>query len=109
MGGIKKSVKNATNPKRLKDIGKAALNPWDLKSQKNVIEGSIEDMAILTTPDNSAMEELIAAQNAANNQPPMPMPDEAELKRARRRQGGSARSGRASTIMSSGETKGLGG
>lgn len=110
MSGVGKSLKNAINPKRLKRIAQAAINPWNLNAQKKVIEGTGKDMGMLFEPDNSAMERLAAAQEAANNQPSMPMPDELELQRARRRAGATSRSGRASTIMSGGSNgQGLGG
>lgn len=110
MGGISKSAKNALSPKRLKRIGQAAINPWNLNAQKEILKGTGEDLEMLMTPDNSAMEKLIAEQNAANNKPSVPMPDEEEIRRARRRAGGASRSGRASTIMSGGAGgQGLGG
>lgn len=109
MSGMGKSLKNALNPKRLSRIGQAALNPWNLNAQKKILKGTGQDMEMLMTPDNSAMEKLIAEQQAANNAPAMPMPDEEELRRARRRQGASSGGGRASTIMSGGSGQGLGG
>jgi hypothetical protein len=108
MSGLGKSIKNAVNPKRLARIGQAALNPWNLNAQKKILKGTAEDMSMLMAPDTTALDRLTAAQEAANKA--MPMPDELELQRARRRAGATSRGGRASTIMSGGNNgQGLGG
>lgn len=110
MSGLGKSVKNALSRNRLTRIAQAAINPLNVNAQKKVLKGTGKDMELLMTPDNSAMERLAAAQEAANNQQAMPMPDDLEIQRARRRAGGASRGGRASTIMSGGGSgQGLGG
>lgn len=112
MSGLGKSIKNAVNPKRLRDIGKVAAgwgSPKSLaKHSKEIVSGTVDDMSMLMAPDTTALDKLAAAQEAANKA--MPMPDELELQRARRRAGATARGGRASTIMSGGNNgQGLGG
>ena len=111
MGGISKSAKRLTSgdfwKKQVKHGLKGAINPLSAKDALRDAGGDIEEMM---TPDNSAMEKLIAEQTAASNKPEMPMPDDEEIRRARRRAGGASRSGRASTIMSGGMGgQGLGG
>lgn len=96
MGGISKSVKKLTSGKFWK---KGALHPLSQAGKK------IGEMMGL---DNTGLEQLAAAQAEANKA--MPMPDDLELQRARRRAGATSRGGRASTIMSGGSNgQGLGG
>lgn len=126
MSGVGKSVKGAfkRGTPFLKDgfkpVGLGKWKPKDLtKEFKDRTENAwaavnpkdtLNDIEVAMTPDNSAMEQLLAEQQAANNKPEMPMPDEEEIRRARRRAGGASRSGRASTIMSGGAGgQGLGG
>lgn len=109
MGGVSKTAKRVTSgdfwKKQIKHGLKGAINPLSAKDALRDAGGDLEEMM---TPDNSAMEKLIAEQTASNNKPEMPMPDDLEIRRARRRQGSSSRTGRASTIMSGGG-QGLGG
>lgn len=125
MSGIGKSLKGAFGRGKnflmdgLKPIGVGSFTPKGMmnefkdrtKNAWNAVnpEDTAKDIEIAMTPDNSAMEQLLAEQQAANNKPQMPMPDEEELRRARRRQGASSGGGRASTIMSGGSGQGLGG
>src|SRR3990167_7311372 len=114
MSGVGKSVKGAVKRAApfLKKTAMLGVNPYRaLKDPKEHLKDlddalnpghALEDIEIAMTPDNSAMERLLAEQQAANNKPDMPMPDEEEIRRSRRRSGGASRSGRASTIMSGG-------
>lgn len=110
MGGIKKTVDRVTSGKfwrkELSRGLRGSINP--LGSAKNAFEQAGNRVSELMTPDNSALEQLAAAQAEANKA--TPMPDDLELQRARRRAGGTSRGGRASTIMSGGNNgQGLGG
>ena len=122
MSGVGKSAKGAFKRATpfLKGSAKRVVNPYSaLKDPKKDFKDlddalnpghALEDIEVAMAPDNSAMEALLAEQQAANNKPAMPMPDEEEIRRARRRAGGASRSGRASTIMSGGAGgQGLGG
>lgn len=110
MGGISKTAKRLTSGKFWrKEFSrglKGMINP--IGSAKNALEQAGNRVGEMMTPDNTALEQLAAAQAEANKS--MPMPDELELQRARRRAGATSRSGRASTIMSGGSNgQGLGG
>jgi hypothetical protein len=92
----------------LGSIGKNAV-----KSAKNIvkkpfdIEGHFDDANTLIsdafTPDNSALEAALAEQNKT-----LPIADEEELRKSRRRKSVKGR-GRSATILSQGENQGLGG
>lgn len=110
MGGISKSFKKLTSGKFWKKEAlrgiRGSFNP--LGSAKNALSQAGKKLGEMMAPDNTALEQLAAAQAEANKA--MPMPDDLELQRARRRAGATSRGGRASTIMSGGNNgQGLGG
>lgn len=75
-------------------------NPLNIGKQA---ENAFNAVGEVFTPDNSAMEALLAEQSKA-----LPMADPEELTKARRRRGARGR-GRSSTILSQGNDEGLGG
>lgn len=110
MSGIKNTAKRLTSGKFWKkEALRGIRGTWDpIGSAKNALNQAGDRIGEMMAPDNTALEQLAAAQAEANKA--MPMPDDLELQRARRRAGATSRGGRASTIMSGGNNgQGLGG
>lgn len=91
-------------PKMAKSIVKDFKhNPVKALDPTRVIKRTFNDIGEVMSPDNSAMEAMMKEQMK-----PIPMADEEELKKSRRRRGNTS-TGRASTILTSGDTTKLGG
>lgn len=98
MGGIGKI------PKMAKSIVKDFKhNPVKALDPTRVIKRTFNDVGEVFTPDNSKMEALMKEQMK-----PIPMADDEEVMKSRRRRG-NVSTGRASTILTSGDATKLGG
>lgn len=73
----------------------------------NKLKKGVRKIGDMLTPDMPEI--IIEGDQAAEAGPQYVMPDEEEIRRARRRRGASSRSGRSATIMSGDSTDTLGG
>lgn len=107
-GKIKKEAKRFGNrlKKGAKDVTENALDIATVGTYSAAKKG-VQKIGDYLTPEMPEI--IIEGDQAAEAGPQYVMPDEEEIRRARRRRGASSRSGRSATIMSGDSTDTLGG
>lgn len=106
-GKIKKEAKRFGNKlkKGVKDVTENALDIATVGTYSAAKKG-VQKIGDYLTPE---MPEIIIEGDQAETAAQYVMPDEEEIRKARRRRGAASRSGRSATIMSGDSTETLGG